>query len=109
MGHMENALIGLVACEDKRHTAEKNKAWTKEALKDIGLTAANLIAEAEGCVEVQGGARLCGARSLPEASAAGGLCGGRGWGGSQRLHSMASRQSSVCLIPVTCFVVCLNT
>ena len=80
---MENALIGLVACEDKRHTAENNKAWTKEALKDIGLTAANLIAEAEGCVEVQGGARLCGARGQHSWWSVWGM------GGSQRLHSMA--------------------
>ena len=40
---MEKALIGLVACESKRHTAENIKVWTKEALKEIGLTAAKLL------------------------------------------------------------------
>ena len=44
---MEKALIGLVACESKRHTAENIKKWTEEALKDIGLTAANLVEEVE--------------------------------------------------------------
>ena len=41
---MEKALIGLVACESKRHTAENIKIWTEQALKDIGLTAAQLVA-----------------------------------------------------------------
>ena len=44
---MEKALIRLVACESKRHTAENIKKWTEEALRDIGLTAANLVEEAE--------------------------------------------------------------
>ncbi len=43
----EKALIGLIACESKRHTAENIKAWMEEALKDIGLTAANLVEEEE--------------------------------------------------------------
>ena len=36
--------------ESKRHTAENIKKWTEEALKDIGLTAANqsnLVEEVE--------------------------------------------------------------
>ena len=41
---MEKALIGLVACESKRHTSENIKIWTEQALKDIGLTAAQLVA-----------------------------------------------------------------
>ena len=36
-----------VACDSKRHTAENIKVWTEEALKDIGLTAANLVEEEE--------------------------------------------------------------
>ena len=32
---MEKALIGLVACESERHTAENIATWTKEALVDI--------------------------------------------------------------------------
>ena len=40
---MEKVLIGLVACESKRHTAENIKAWTEEALKDIGLTAEKML------------------------------------------------------------------
>ena len=40
---MEKALIGLVACESKRHTAENIKKWTDEALEGIGLTAAQLL------------------------------------------------------------------
>ena len=35
---MEKALIGLVACESERHTAENIKKWTAEALTDIGFT-----------------------------------------------------------------------
>ena len=42
---MEKALIGLVACESKRHTAENIKTWTREALEDVGLTAAGLVEE----------------------------------------------------------------
>ena len=41
---MEKALIGLVACESERHTAPSIKKWTEEALKDMGLTAAQLVA-----------------------------------------------------------------
>ena len=40
---LETALIGLVGCESKRHTAEHIQMWTDEALKGIGLTAANLL------------------------------------------------------------------
>ena len=40
---MEKALIGLVASESKRHTAENIKIWTEQALKDIGLTAAQSL------------------------------------------------------------------
>ena len=39
----EKALIGLVACESKRHTAENIKKWTKEALEGVGLTATKLL------------------------------------------------------------------
>ena len=35
---MEKALIGLVAYEKERHTAENIKKWTDEALVDIGFT-----------------------------------------------------------------------
>ena len=42
---MEKALIGLVACESKRHTAVNIKEWTDDALKGIGLTAAQLVAQ----------------------------------------------------------------
>ena len=35
---MEKALIGLVACEKERHTAENIKKWTEQAIKDIDLT-----------------------------------------------------------------------
>ena len=35
---MEKALIGLVACEAERHTAENITRWTKEALESIGLS-----------------------------------------------------------------------
>ena len=41
---MEKALIGLVACEKERHTADNIKKWTKEALLDIGIDSATLIA-----------------------------------------------------------------
>ena len=40
---MEKALIGLVACEKERHTAENITKWTKEALEAIGLTAEGLM------------------------------------------------------------------
>ena len=40
---MEKALIGLVACEKDRHTAENITEWTKEALEAIGLTAEGLL------------------------------------------------------------------
>ena len=41
---MEKALIGLVACESERHTAENIAiTWTKDALKAIGLTADGLM------------------------------------------------------------------
>ena len=36
---MEKALIGLVACEKERHTADNITRWTTEALEAIGLTA----------------------------------------------------------------------
>ena len=40
----EKALIGLVACESERPTAENIKKWTKEAfLEDVGLTATKLL------------------------------------------------------------------
>ena len=42
---MEKALIGLVACEKERHTAENITKWTKEALEAIGLTAEGLLAQ----------------------------------------------------------------
>ena len=35
---MEKALIGLVACESERHTAENIAKWTKEALEKLGLS-----------------------------------------------------------------------
>ena len=35
---LEKALIGLVACEAERHTAENIKKWTEQALTDMGLT-----------------------------------------------------------------------
>ena len=40
---MEKALIGLVACESERHTAENITKWTKEALEGIGLTVGELV------------------------------------------------------------------
>ena len=40
---LEKALIGLVACESERHTAENIKKWTKEALQSIGLTEEGLL------------------------------------------------------------------
>ena len=42
---MQKALIGLVACESKRHTAENIALWTKEALIGIGLTGKGLVQE----------------------------------------------------------------
>ena len=44
---MEKALIGLVACETERHTAENIKKWTKEALESIGVTEAGLLGDEE--------------------------------------------------------------
>jgi hypothetical protein len=41
---MEKALIGLVACETERHTAENITKWTNEALEAIGLTPEGLLA-----------------------------------------------------------------
>ena len=43
---MEKALIGLVACEKERHTAENIKKWTDEALVAIGLTLVLLLQQA---------------------------------------------------------------
>ena len=40
---MEKALIGLVACETERHTAENITKWTNEALMAIGLTKEGLL------------------------------------------------------------------
>ena len=46
---VEKALIGLVACESKRHTdhtAENircDASWTDDALKDMGLVATELV------------------------------------------------------------------
>ena len=40
---MEKALIGLVACESKRHTGENIKEWTDDALNSLGLTPAQLL------------------------------------------------------------------
>ena len=44
---MEKALIGLVACEAKRHTAENITKWTKEALESVGLSNAKLVMPAD--------------------------------------------------------------
>ena len=41
---MEKALIGLVACDKERHTAENITKWTNEALEAIGLTPEGLLA-----------------------------------------------------------------
>ena len=41
---MEKALIGLVACESERHTAENIEKWTKEALEAMGLTSEKILA-----------------------------------------------------------------
>ena len=41
---MEKALIGLVACEKERHTAVNISKRTKEALLDIGIDSATLVA-----------------------------------------------------------------
>ena len=40
---MEKALIGLVACDQDRHTAENIVKWTNKALKDAGLVAEKLL------------------------------------------------------------------
>ena len=40
---MEKALIGLVACEKERHTADNIKKWTTEALLGIGLSPDELL------------------------------------------------------------------
>ena len=40
---VEKKLIGLVACESERHTAENIKKWTTEALESIGITAAGVL------------------------------------------------------------------
>ena len=45
---MEKALIGLVACETERHTAENITKWTKDALLGIGLKASDLLKPADG-------------------------------------------------------------
>ena len=44
---MEKALIGLVACETERHTAENIKQWTEKALESIGVTEAGLLGDEE--------------------------------------------------------------
>ena len=44
---MEKMLIGLVACEEKRHTADNIKIWTDEALESIGLSSKKLLAPAD--------------------------------------------------------------
>ena len=41
----EKALIGLVACESERHTAENVKKWTETALTEIGLTVKGLLSK----------------------------------------------------------------
>ena len=45
---MEKALIGLVACETERHTAENITKWTKDALLGIGLKAGDLLEQDAG-------------------------------------------------------------
>ena len=45
---MEKALIGLVACESERHTADNIEKWTEDALKAVGLTAPSLLGTADG-------------------------------------------------------------
>ena len=40
---IEKALIGLVACEKERHTAENIAKWTNDALKAIGLTKEGIL------------------------------------------------------------------
>ncbi len=41
---LEKALVGLVACEAERHTAENIKKWTEQqALADMGLTTEGLL------------------------------------------------------------------
>ena len=41
---MDSALIGLVACEKERHTAENITKWTAEAMEMMGLTPVMLLA-----------------------------------------------------------------
>ena len=41
---IEKKLIGLVACESQRHTAENITTWTNDALKSIGMDASVLLA-----------------------------------------------------------------
>ena len=45
---MEKALIGLVACEMERHTAENITRWTKDALLGIGSKAGDLLEQDAG-------------------------------------------------------------
>ena len=40
---IEKALIGLVACETKSHTAENITTWTNQALADMGMDASELV------------------------------------------------------------------
>ena len=40
---MEKKLIGLVACEKEKHTADNIVKWTKQALVGVGLTAEGLL------------------------------------------------------------------
>ena len=40
---LEKKLIGLIACESERHTAENIKKWTTEALTSIGLNKEGLL------------------------------------------------------------------
>ena len=44
---VEKKLIGLVACESERHTAESEhqEVWTTEALESIGITAAGVLGQ----------------------------------------------------------------
>jgi hypothetical protein len=45
---VEKMLIGLVACEDERHTSENIQKWTKEALEGIGLKPDSLLESGAG-------------------------------------------------------------
>ena len=45
---MEKSLIGLVACESERHTADNIEKWTEDALKAVGLAAPSLLGTADG-------------------------------------------------------------